>query len=161
MSLTDTANELFIELGEPSDMSMTSISYWLESNIGGLNSSLRKSYSVQSNLTTSPSMGLAEKYIFKKMFLVYYYGYLARKTLGAASTSSVLQVTQAGKTVRLVNKNEISKVYTQLKKDEQAILDDCIKLYKRGQFSPKQVTGDDTAAVRISTTTTSDDYNRY
>jgi hypothetical protein len=161
MQLDNISNELWLELSEPSDLSIPSISFWLQANLGALNIAIRKCYTIDSEtLDVSPDIGVNEKYIFKLMFYVYYYGHLSRKNLGAAA-SSVIQITQAGKTVRMVNKNEVSKNYLQLKNGAEGILEDTINRYRRGKVVPLQVAGDDTAAVINSSILTSRAHDVY
>jgi len=52
--------------------------------------------------------------------------------------------------VRKINKNELSKTYISLKKEEYSELTDLINAYKLRKASPVQVAGDDTVAGRYS-----------
>ena len=60
------AQEIYEELGEPSDFSMSAIAAWLRRNIGGLNNFLNESFSINDQgLEISPALNDIQKYIFK------------------------------------------------------------------------------------------------
>tara|TARA_R110000772_G_scaffold249530_2_gene364009 strand:+ start:118999 stop:119478 length:480 start_codon:yes stop_codon:yes gene_type:complete len=154
MNTKDIADEIWREIGQPSTESVASISYWLRTNVGNLNIALRTCFTVDNTtLEISPEINENQKYIFKQMQLAYYYGNLVRSNLGAAA-SSVIQITQAGKTVRKVNRNEVSKVYAQLRKETQEELDKLIFNYRKGRIVPVQVVGNDVGStIKYSTNT--------
>lgn len=146
--IVDISDEIYRELGEPSDISIASIAYWLRTNLPNLNILINKKFFIDNNLEISGSQtepfGLVEKNIFKKMFIIFYYERLFRNSLGAASVDSVVSVTDDGSTVVKINKNEIAKNYSQLKIQSKNELDQLIKSYNLNEISPKQVAGDDT-----------------
>ena len=82
--------------------------------------------------------------ILKKMYVVHYYDKQIRSTVGAASTDPIVEVASDGSRVRKINKNELSKTYLALKKEEYMELTDLINAYKLRKSSPVQVAGDDT-----------------
>jgi hypothetical protein len=150
MTALDIAQEIWTELDSPSDYSATSISYWLKTNVGKLNIALRTSFGVQADtMEILPELDHNQKAVLKMIFMVYYYDKLVRSNLGAAA-SDVLQVTQAGKTVKLVNRNEVSKVYATLRRETQQALDNLIHDYRRGKIKPVQVAGDDNSNVTLN-----------
>ena len=87
-----------------------------------------------------------EASILKKMYVVHYYDQQIRSTVGAASTDPVVEVASDGSRVRKINKNELSKTYIMLKKEEYMELTDLINAYKLRKSTPVQVAGDDTQA---------------
>jgi hypothetical protein len=91
-----------------------------------------------------------ESSILKKMYVVHYYDQQIRSTVGAASTDPVVEVASDGSRVRKINKNELSKTYISLKKEEYSELIDLINAYKLRKASPVQVAGDDTEVGRYS-----------
>lgn len=148
MHIVDVANEIFVELNEPSTTSIPAISFWLRGNIGQLNSRLHTNYSIdEDTLEFSIDLGDMEKAIFKKLYFIWYYDDFIRRNLGAAAFDSVLEVTSDGATVRLANKNEIAKTYATIKKDEIAALEALIRDYKIDKSGPVAVHGDDTIAA--------------
>ncbi len=103
--------------------------------------------------TASPvivSIQPEEASILKKMYIVHYYDQQIRTTVGAASTDPVVEVASDGSRVRKINKNELSKTYIMLKKEEYMELTDLINAYKLRKATPVQVAGDDTKAGNYS-----------
>lgn len=80
--------------------------------------------------------------------MVHYYERQLRSTLGAASNDPVVEVVSDGSKVRKINKNELSKTYTSLKKQEYDELIHMINSYKNRVSSPVQVAGNDNIAGR-------------
>ena len=101
-----------------------------------------------------------EASILKKMYTVHYYDQQIRSTVGAASTDPVVEVASDGSRVRKINKNELSKTYISLKKEEYAELTDLINAYKLRKASPVQVAGDDTVIGQYSIDYDGYPYNR-
>ena len=101
-----------------------------------------------------------ESSILKKMYVVHYYDQQIRSTVGAASTDPVIEVASDGSRVRKINKNELSKTYIVLKKEEYSELIDLINAYKLRKSSPVQVAGDDTVRGQYSIDYDGYPYNR-
>ena len=149
--IVDVADEVYREMGEPSDISIASIAYWLRTNIGKLNVLLNKPYlindttlEIYSSDETKDPFGINEKTIFKKIYTVHYYERLFRNALGAASTDSTIEIDQNGFRAKRVNKNELAKTYSDLKKQSDAELKILIDQYDLNEVTPLQVAGDDT-----------------
>lgn len=158
MTIAIIADELFRELERPSEMSVPSIGFWLRNHIGDVNNLLSTSYEVSSDsISIVPELGEQEKSILKKLFNIYYYETTARRFLGAAAVDVVLELSSDGGTIRTVNKNEISKSYLKLQKEEKESLDSLVRGYRIRSVSPLQVAGDDTVA---ESTSLSRSYNR-
>ena len=168
MKVVDIATEIFTELSEPASLSVESISYWLRMNVGELNNHLNTSFRLDesseinnnidkedrepsafnSSLSFVAEIGPEEKAVLKKMYMVHYYERQLRSTLGAASNDPVVEVVSDGSKVRKINKNELSKTYTSLKKQEYDELIYMINCYKNRVSSPVQVAGNDNIAGR-------------
>lgn len=101
-----------------------------------------------------------EASILKKMYIVHYYDQQIRSTVGAASTDPIIEVASDGSRVRKINKNELSKTYISLKKEEYSELIDLINAYKLRKSSPVQVAGDDTVRGQYSIGYDGYPYNR-
>tara|TARA_R100000152_G_C6723667_1_gene149262 strand:- start:224 stop:736 length:513 start_codon:yes stop_codon:yes gene_type:complete len=154
MKVVDIANEIHRELGEPSDLSLAAISYWVRSNIGALNNHINKKYAINSTTYEildvghdgdgDAPIGLEEAAILKKMYVVYDYEKKLRSVLGAASQDAVIQISDLGTSIRKVNKNEVGKTFAQVKKQEIEELNRMIAHYKISSSIPRQVAGDDT-----------------
>ena len=106
------------------------------------------------------SIQAEEASILKKMYIVHYYDQQIRSTVGAASTDPVVEVASDGSRVRKINKNELSKTYISLKKEEYRELTDLVNAYKLRKASPVQVAGDDTVVGQYSIDYDGYPYNR-
>ncbi|NJO59162.1 MAG: hypothetical protein HC836_12745 [Richelia sp. RM2_1_2] len=145
MLIKDIADEIFHELDEPEDLSIASISFWLQRNIGSLNSSIFTCYYLnKENGELNAELSEDEIAIFKKLFFIFYYGKQVKKSLHAASFDhSVIEVQEMDRKIRVTNKNEVAKVWQQAKKDAMEELEKLKGGYKRNRANPKMVTGDD------------------
>mgnify|MGYP003114966351 CR=1 FL=1 len=114
----------------------------------------------QSTLPAIVAIQPEEASILKKMYFVHYYDQQIRSTVGAASTDPVVEVASDGSRVRKINKNELSKTYLALKKEEYQELTDLINSYKLRKASPVQVAGDDTERGQYAIDNYGYPYNR-
>jgi len=149
--IVDIADEIYRELGEPSDISISSIAFWLRTNIGDLNILINKKYYItEDTLEIGIEEGSGdefkdvEKSIFKMIYSIHYYERLFRNALGAASTDSLIEINQNGFSARKINKNELAKTYAQLRKQIVDELEILTKNYNLNEARPLQVAGDDT-----------------
>ena len=149
--IVDISDEIYRELGEPSDLSYASIAFWLRTNIGDLNILINKKFYI---IDTTLEIGILEgsgdvfgdleKSIFKMIYSVHYYERLFRNALGAASTDSTIEIDQNGFRAKRVNKNELAKTYSDLRKQIVSELDILTRNYNLNESQPLQVAGDDT-----------------
>ena len=153
MKVVDIADEIYRELGEPTDLSLPAISYWVRSNLGALNNYINMKFDVNSTSHEIEHtghdgavriIGLEEGAILKKMYYVHDYEKKLRSVLGAASQDAVIQISDLGTSIRKVNKNEVGKTFAQVKKQEMEELNRMIANYKIAASIPRQVAGDDT-----------------
>jgi hypothetical protein len=147
MKIVDMAQELYFELGQPTDLSVPAISYWLRNNIGVLNNRLNKDIVIDdSTLELYPNLGEAEKAIYKKIYECYFYDLKIKQTLNSINNDTLLEVTDGGGTVRRINRNETSKIYLEAKKQSFSELEVMVRDYNINDAGPLQVAGDDTVA---------------
>lgn len=160
MTVLDLADELYRELETPSDLSIPSVVFWLQSNIGELNNLIGTSYLLSSDYQIKTSDGteidILAAAIYKQMYRVRRAKTLVLRNLGAASTETVLSVDSDGAAVRKINKTTLGSEYRQLAKDEQEVLTGLCNLYKKSKALPIQIAGDDTVEA-YSTTIYSDE----
>jgi len=152
MKVVDIADEIYRDLGSPTDLSIAAISFWVRSHIGDLNNHIHTSYGI--NETTyeieqeidgsQVVITSSESSILKKMYIVHYYDIKIRYNVGAAATDTVIEVSDGGSSVRKINKNEVIKSLTSLKRQEYEELQKLISGYKISKSAPRQVAGDDT-----------------
>jgi len=146
--IVDIADELYREMGGPADLSIASVAYWLRSNIGDLNITINKAYTINETtleieIPSGDSFGVAEKSIFKMLFSIHYYERLLRNALGAASVDSLIEINQNGFSARKVNKNELAKTYAELRKQINDELTTLVQNYNLNESRPLQIAGDD------------------
>tara|TARA_R110002110_G_scaffold344255_2_gene554220 strand:- start:620 stop:1156 length:537 start_codon:yes stop_codon:yes gene_type:complete len=158
MKVVDIADEIFREVGEPTTYSIASISYWVRANIGRLNSYISTFFEIEpstleiiqktdeknNGTLVQKEISIDEGAILKRMFLIHYYDREIRSNVTNAGTDTIVQVTDQGSTVRKINKNEVIKSLTNLKKQEYEEMRTLISDYRRAEFRPRQVVGDDT-----------------
>lgn len=134
MNVADLADEIFRELDQPSDLTTSSISFWLVSNTGKLNILLDIDIVIVSS-EFSPLLTDSEADIYKVLFEVDYYNRQVRTNLGAAAYTSIAEFKEGGRTVRKVNKTEIAKAYASALKDKRSELEQLILQFKANQLS--------------------------
>lgn len=186
MKVVDIADEVYRELGEPSTISIPAVAFWIRANVGALNNHIGTSFRVldgatETDLDDGDSRTLAttleisqivedssgseveleigenEKAILKKMYHIHYYDRLLRTNLTSIASDSVISVSDDGSSVTKINKNEISKVYSQIKKQETEELSFMIAGYKIKNSTPLSVNGDDNIVGHYKS---SDRFNR-
>ena len=162
MKVVDIANELYIELGSPSTLSIPSITFWLRSNMGELNAridqdfyidtdfEIKRDYKDANDADVTVEIGEEEKSILKKMYLIHNYDVKLRESLGAASTDSWVEIESDGTSVRRVNKIQQSQTYQVAKKTEMEELEKLTHAYQSKGSRPLQVVGDDTVVGQYS-----------
>lgn len=142
--IVEISSEIFTEIGEPTDISPTFISLWLAENLGKLNIVINQEYAINpDNSEYTPELGEPEKSILKQMFLVFYYGKKLAAVLNSADSNSVVEVSEAGGTIRFLNKNELAKTYQSLKQSEENNLKDLIYTYRLNNSAPSVIQGKD------------------
>lgn len=143
-TVTSIAQEIYEELGEPSDLSISAIAAWVRRNIGGLGNLINTEFQVNSTtLEINPNLNDAQKYIFKKMYSVYFFDLRIKSTASLASTDFITIKDDIG-SVQKANKNEILKSYISVRKQEYDELQDFVNKYELNEVTPLQVAGDDT-----------------
>ena len=165
MKVVDLADEIYRELGSPSDLSIAPIAFWCRTNIGGLNNYIMSEYEIDTTTLEiqetkdgkTIAIGLNEAAIFKKMYLIHYYDTKIISTLTAASTDSVVELESDGSRIRKLDKTQQSNAYIRIKNLELEQLHKMITQYKLSSTAPLQVAGDDAIEGVYSRTT---EFNR-
>ena len=143
-TVTSIAQEIYEEMGEPDDFSIAAIAAWVRRNIGGLNNSLNTSFSIDSQtLEITPNLTDAEKYIFKKMYSIYFFD-IKIKSTGSLAINDYVSIKDDIGSVQKLNKNEVLKSFYNIRQQEYKELKDSIYKYSLNASSPLQVAGDDT-----------------
>ena len=118
--------------------SISSISGWLQHNIGLLNTYLNTDFSGQ-----DPAFEDEEKAIYTNLYMGHYYKKQALNTLRgiASDTNGLLEVTEGDTTVRLTNKNEVSKNFRAISRDYFDEAKKLIHNYTIYESKPQQIVG--------------------
>lgn len=158
MLLDNIADEIFKELGSPTSLSVPAIAYWLQRNLGELNTKLETCFTINEGTgEVSPDLSIEEKAIFKKMYGIYFYSNEIRRNLSAAALDPVVEISSDGSRVRKISRNEVVKSYIQIRSQEEKELGDSIFMYKKNKSFPRQNVGDDVVSNNYWEF---DDYNR-
>jgi hypothetical protein len=143
-TVTSIAQEIYEEMGEPDDFSIAAIAAWVRRNIGGLGNMLNNSYEINSStLEINPNLSDIEKYIFKKMYSIYFFD-IKIKSAGSLALSDYTSIKDDFGSVQKLNTNEILKGFYQIRQQEYKELKDLSTKYVLNASSPVQVAGDDT-----------------
>jgi hypothetical protein len=142
-TVASIAQEIYEEMGEPDDFSIAAIAAWVRRNIGGLNNTLNIDLDINSTtFEISPNLSDMQKYIFKKMYSVYYFD-IKIKSIGSLATTDFITIKDDIGNVQKANKNEVLRNYITVRKQEYQELKDLTAQYKNNTISPLQVSGDD------------------
>jgi hypothetical protein len=93
--IVDIADEIYRELGEPSDVSIPSIAFWLRTNLGKLNILINKRYTINTldlevDAISPETFTITEKSIFKKTYNIHYYDRQIIKLIGKSNTLNLI-----------------------------------------------------------------------
>jgi len=156
MKIVDIAHETFTELGSPSDASIPAIAFWMRANTGALNNLLKTDFAENSAQELEHTIGNEKTEIekeavsvLKKMYLIHYYDIQIRGAIGAGAWDSVVEISDSGSRIRKMNRSEVGKTLSQIKKEEQLQLDKFVHGYTSRLAVPIQVAGDDTVPGRL------------
>jgi hypothetical protein len=143
-TVTSIAQEIYEEMGEPDDFSIAAIAAWVRRNIGGLGNMINTEFIINSSsLEITPNLTDAQKYIFKKMYSIYFFD-LKIKSTGSLAVNDYTSIKDDFGSVQKLNKNEVLKNFYQIRQQEYKELQDSINKYELNEVTPLQVAGDDT-----------------
>ena len=150
MKTVDIADEIYRELGSPSSTSISAIAFWVRSNIGALNNYLNEAFVISDSYeivgADSAEINNQAVAILKKMYSIHDYDLKIRANIISISTSDIISISDKGRSVTKVNKNEVTKALTSLKSEESRTMTALAIAYKNRDSTPIQVAGDDTVA---------------
>lgn len=146
--ISDIASEIFLSLGEPSDISLASIAQKLRFTIGDLSNLLNNDFTISTSsyeILDEDGAEISESAsaILKKLYEIYYWKKNSQAFLGAAGVNNVVSLQQDGIVTRFVERNGISKTYLQMYKDARDELKQLLNNFKYNRATPSQVKGDD------------------
>ena len=130
--------------------SLSSISGWLENNVGLLNTRLYSEFNgsglSDGDTCVQPtgSFNFEESDIYKQMFLASFYNKKVRTVLnGIDSSVDFISLKEGDSVITRTNKNEIAKTYRGLAKDSQEKLEMLVAQYNIYNATPVQVAGNE------------------
>lgn len=143
-TVASIAQEIYEEIGEPTDTSIAAIAAWVRRNIGGLGNLLNLQFTINdSTLEIVPNLSDIEKYIFKKMYSIYFFD-LKIKSLGSLAMTDYTSIKDDFGSVQKLNSNEVLRSLYQVRKQEYEELESLVNKYEINEVTPLQVAGDDT-----------------
>ena len=136
------------DLGDPSDLSIAAVSFWIRASIGALNSLIFTNFKIADDYEIVDQSGaeidINAIAILKKMHIIHRYASIIRSKLTAIDTSDVVEISEGEFRVKRIDKNQLIKTVTAEKKEEMAALQNLINAYLGRESTPVQVVGDDT-----------------
>jgi hypothetical protein len=143
-TVTSIAQEIYEEMGEPDDFSIAAIAAWVRRNIGGLGNLINTEFQINSTtLEISPNLTDAQKYLFKKMYSIYFFD-IKIKSTGSLAINDYVTIKDDIGSVQKINKNEVLKNFYNIRQQEYKELQDFVNKYELNEVTPLQVAGDDT-----------------
>jgi hypothetical protein len=159
-TLTYFINNIYNELGEPSDYPPQKINAWVldNANLGKLNNLIGTCFSGVAytndcgNVTgygIEPAIRNDQLAIYKMLFDYEYFKSESRNIAKSSATfgSDWTRLQEGDSSITKINKNEISKNFRALSRDAKEDLDKAVKLYLKYNAIPDQIAGDDTEGV--------------
>ncbi len=152
MKVVDIAQEIYFDLGEPADLSIAAISYWVRANVGTLNNFLSENFGINENYeivdldNNNAEINIDAAAILKKMYMVHRYAVIIRSKLTAIDSSDIVSVSDQDTSVKRIDKTQVVRAVTAEKKQEDEELRNLINAYKTKKNAPGQVVGDDIVA---------------
>lgn len=124
---------------EDSTTSLSTIVYWLRSNVGHLNSLIGTDYGLSGEYITG-DWGSFESGIYNELYFCYYLRKQSIKMVGALEYDwKEIDGEDQGK-IKVVTRTDKSKIYKDLYKDCEERITSLVKTYKRGGYTiPKQI----------------------
>ena len=149
MKVVDIAQEIYFDLGEPSDLSIAAISYWVRANIGNLNNTIFSNFTINDSyeiVEDDAEININAVAILKKMYMVHRYAVIIRSKITEVSSNDVVEVQDQDTRVRRIDKNQLIRSISAEKKQEEEELRFLISNYRANRINPGQVVGDDIVA---------------
>jgi len=149
MKVVDIAQEIYMDLNSPSDLSVAALSYWIRANVGRLNSLIfanfyiNSSYEIVDADNSDAEIDIIAAAILKKLYMVHRYSVIIRSKLTDINSDDVVEVKDQNTSVRRLDKTQLIKSISTEKKQEEEELKYLINAYRSRKSAPKQIVGDD------------------
>jgi len=150
MKVVDIAQEIYFDLGEPTDLSLAPVSYWIRANVGALNSFLFSDFYIDDSFeivdSSNCEIDINAVAILKKIYMIHRYSVIIRSKLTDMNTNDVVEIQDQDTNVRRVDKNQLIRSISTEKKQEEQELRNLISAYRANKAKPGQIVGDDIIA---------------
>lgn len=150
MKVVDIAQEIYMDLGSPSDLSVAALSYWIRANVGRLNNLIFSNFYVSDASleildadNSDSEIDINAAAILKKLYMINRYAVILRSKLSDTSSDDVVEVQDQDTRVRRLDKTQLIRSITTEKKQEEDELRYLINAYRAKKSAPKQIVGDD------------------
>lgn len=129
--VTQVADEIYRELGEPEDVSIPTIDFWLRTNLGLLNSRLDIYVEIADN-DFSPRLNSEEKEILKSIYKIEWYARQIRRFSGAGGIAldQVVSLKENGRTTTLAKRTDTMKILAEFRNDLVKELQGLVSSYR-------------------------------
>ena len=112
--IVEIADEIYRELGEPSDVSIPSVAFWLRTNLGKLNILINKRYTINTldlevDAISPETFTIIEKSIFKKMYNIHYYDRQIISLIGKSRNINLVNTDTSTSGVNNADNKQISE----------------------------------------------------
>lgn len=140
---SDWANDLLSAVGD-TDTSIASVTLWLKSNLGLLNSHLSSSFQLSGSGWIAPEFNDIQSGIYNELYICHWLQKKARTTLGAMEFDWIEMEGEGQGKMKRVSHTQKAAAYQAMSKDCAANLKELVKTYRGGSFArPRQITFND------------------
>lgn len=140
--ISGVANYIYYDLGQPDDLSVSSITCWLYNNLGNLNNVLQENHSIVDG-EIAPGLNSAESGIFAGLFeCSYYRKQVSKSTSSTAYLNYWTNIREGDTSISRASPVESAKVLNSVSKDVCSSVNDLINNYRRNKTIPASFTVD-------------------
>src|ERR1017187_73135 len=151
MFIADLAQEIILlDSTNPSGSSIPAIAYFIRSSVGTINSLLCEDFVIDQNSLEikhrcGHNISKDATAVIRQMYKVYDAKLQMSNTMNALASNDLLSVKDefGGNSYSRTNRNEMSKTWASLMKQETDALQNLVGAYKISKSNPVQVVGDD------------------
>lgn len=144
-NISGLASSILLELDNPSGVSISSVSGWIEVNIGRVNLLLDQMFVADSGVI-SPKLGNTETLIFHNLYKTKYFESQAFKIANNVISDDSMDWTslsEGDSSIQRTNRSNILQHYRNLKKESQQNVDALVDYYRSNRGSPSQIAGEE------------------
>ncbi len=150
--VVDLAEDIFLNLSSPSNLSVSFVAYWIRANVGKINNLILTDFVIDDTTLefTSPSnipLSYDVGAIFVKSFEIYNLDKLIRDNIGVVFGGQAMSVESDGGKVNLVNPHVVSRLFLDMKKELIKELQILTNGFKINRSNPSSISGEDSISL--------------